>query len=55
MHFTQGQIVWSSSSMVMMDFSMENTLTGFHCCTCKPYVSSPIMILERNGESLRSF
>jgi len=55
MHFTQGQIVWSSSSMEIMDFSMENTLTVFHCCTCKPDVSSPLMILERNGESLCSF
>lgn len=55
MHFTQGQTVWSSSSMDMMDSSMENTLALFHCYTCKPDVSLPLMILERNGESLCSF
>jgi hypothetical protein len=55
MHFTRGQIVWSSSSMDVMDSSIENTLTLFHCCTCKLDVSSPLMILEGNGESLRSF
>ena len=55
MRFTQGQIIWSSSSMDMMDSSMVITLTLFPCCTCKADVSSPLMIVERNGESLCSF